>query len=95
MGFTNTWRESLHLVLTLNVKVMTSSTLGTGPIAVEGILLAQELMVVSCRVALGAVLLLDRVVPHPAVGALHHFWVVLSQESRIWPAGVLTPASGG
>ena len=75
--------------------MVASSTLNTTHRVVVGEVLAHELMVVRCRVALGAVLLLDGVVTHSAIGALHHLRIVLAQESRIWPAGVLTPASGG
>ena len=81
--------------LALKIKVMAFSTLETSHRVVVEKVPAQELMVVYCRVALGAVLFLDGVVAHPAVRALHHFWIVLAQKSRIWPAGVLTPASGG
>jgi hypothetical protein len=56
---------------------------------------AQKFVVVSCRIALGAVFLLERVVTQSAVDPSQHFWVVLPQETRIGPAGVLTPASRG
>ena len=77
------------------MEMVTSSTSGAFPRIVEKILLAQELMVVSYRETLSAVFFLDGVIPHPAVCAMLHFWIVLAQISRDWPAGVLTLASGG
>ncbi len=82
-------------ILALKIQMVTFPTVQTSLDAVVDVIWAQKLMVVFYRGALGAVLFLNRVITLPAVYSILHLWIVLPQKSRIWPAGVLTPASGG
>jgi hypothetical protein len=64
-------------VLTLNRAVTAFTTAYTVHRTVVVVFLAQKLMVVSCRVTLGAVFFLKGIVPHPTVDSSYHVWIVL------------------
>jgi hypothetical protein len=59
------------------------------------VFLAKKLMVVSCRVTLGAVFLLKGIVPLSTVDPSYHVRIILLQIARTGPAGGPATASGG